>query len=718
MASSKLSLTFRIFKGDQLIREERLAQGVIKVGKVPSAHLRIDDESVSRMHAIVEVTGADVHIIDLGSTRGTFVNGQKINKAKLSSGDSIQLGDSRVELAIAEPVPEAAAVPAARPAPVVVAGTLPVAPAALPPLPVPPPLPMRQPMPAPVAMAMAEPADELGGAKAVEVAAMLGDSVVGVKHCMDPRGGKVTRATWAFAAGGLACLLASAAAFYVSIDTAASNKAALEYHTRVQQRPAYAFRPREVGGLTGGVAFGGLAVGLGLATLALVRARGERRSPFYRIGTAPGVEQPLEGAPSASYALVAPSGDDFVLNYGPGIEGELIADGRSTPLAELAATGRMRPSITTPGAIEIPIPAAARIRARAGQTTFLVSAVARPKAQATAALAAVLEGRTLKYVAGSLATHLALVLLLSQVDIPDAGANVELSNREPPSILSRLNASETAPPEQKEPEQDSGGTEGESLQTTGMQLPEGGAGDPKQQKENGQLQIKKTDDTQKLAREEALERARNAGILGSYALRDSMHGMTSDDFSSGFDTENQWGPLDGAPGAGRGTFGMGVNGTNRGGNCFAPPCGIIGTGPRYTGTIGTGKFAGDGYWAGKGGNGELRKHIAMAPIFSPPTIHNSGIDKAIIKRYIKQREAQISYCYEKELLARPGIAGEVMINFLISPRGDVQSSAGRGFDGKVAGCVANVIQNIAFPMSRDGAPVQVSYPFIFRPAGS
>src|SRR5690349_7616071 len=118
MGTSALALTFRIFKGDHLIREERLAQGVIKVGKVPSAHLRIDDETVSRMHAIVEVTGRDVSIIDLGSTRGTFVNGQKINKARLRTGDSILLGDSRVEVAIADAAPEAAAKPAPLPPPV------------------------------------------------------------------------------------------------------------------------------------------------------------------------------------------------------------------------------------------------------------------------------------------------------------------------------------------------------------------------------------------------------------------------------------------------------------------------------------------------------------------------------------------------------------------------------------------------------------------------
>src|SRR6476659_9133328 len=101
MAGAKVPLSFKIFKGDQLLREERLSLSVIKVGKVPSAHLKLDDETVSRMHAIIEVNGpGDVSIIDLGSTKGTFVNGQKVNKAKLQSGDTIVVGETRIELAI------------------------------------------------------------------------------------------------------------------------------------------------------------------------------------------------------------------------------------------------------------------------------------------------------------------------------------------------------------------------------------------------------------------------------------------------------------------------------------------------------------------------------------------------------------------------------------------------------------------------------------------
>ncbi|MEQ9647447.1 MAG: FHA domain-containing protein, partial [Sandaracinaceae bacterium] len=65
---SKVPLTFSIYKGDELERTETLTQDIIKVGKLPSSHLRIEDDNVSRMHAVIEVTGPDeIFIIDLGS---------------------------------------------------------------------------------------------------------------------------------------------------------------------------------------------------------------------------------------------------------------------------------------------------------------------------------------------------------------------------------------------------------------------------------------------------------------------------------------------------------------------------------------------------------------------------------------------------------------------------------------------------------------------------
>src|SRR5690349_9073544 len=103
MDNVKVPLTFALYKGDQLIRTETLTQDIIKVGKLSSSHLRIDDENVSRMHAVIEITGpGEIYIIDLGSTKGTYVNGSKVNKCKLQNHDEIQLGDTRIVFTIGE----------------------------------------------------------------------------------------------------------------------------------------------------------------------------------------------------------------------------------------------------------------------------------------------------------------------------------------------------------------------------------------------------------------------------------------------------------------------------------------------------------------------------------------------------------------------------------------------------------------------------------------
>ena len=94
-----------------------------------------------------------------------------------------------------------------------------------------------------------------------------------------------------------------------------------------------------------------------------------------------------------------------------------------------------------------------------------------------------------------------------------------------------------------------------------------------------------------------------------------------------------------------------------------------------------------------------------------------GLDKAIIKRYVKRNLAKISYCYESELLANPNLAGAVAVQFLISPSGTVTQANGSGMD-KVASCVAAVVKNIEFPRPTNGGSVQVNYPFNFRAAGA
>jgi pSer/pThr/pTyr-binding forkhead associated (FHA) protein len=71
---------------------------VVKIGKLQSADLRLEDDKVSRMHAVIEVQGDDlsgywVHAIDLGSEAGFYVNDQrrKAIKVRLVSGDRLHI---------------------------------------------------------------------------------------------------------------------------------------------------------------------------------------------------------------------------------------------------------------------------------------------------------------------------------------------------------------------------------------------------------------------------------------------------------------------------------------------------------------------------------------------------------------------------------------------------------------------------------------------------
>jgi hypothetical protein len=90
------------------------------------------------------------------------------------------------------------------------------------------------------------------------------------------------------------------------------------------------------------------------------------------------------------------------------------------------------------------------------------------------------------------------------------------------------------------------------------------------------------------------------------------------------------------------------------------------------------------------------------------------LDKAIIRRYIKRNQQKLLYCYEKQLLAKPAIAGTAVAQFFITPDGKVDPSTATGVDPDVATCVAGVIRDIEFPKPKSGG-VQVSYPFTFRP---
>ncbi len=87
--------------------EERVfpIHGEVSIGRSPSNVIQMLDPSVSRRHAIVYSTGEKTVVEDLGSQNGTFVNGQRVQKAFLTKGDILRVGNSLLRF-VQEEVPQ------------------------------------------------------------------------------------------------------------------------------------------------------------------------------------------------------------------------------------------------------------------------------------------------------------------------------------------------------------------------------------------------------------------------------------------------------------------------------------------------------------------------------------------------------------------------------------------------------------------------------------
>ena len=77
----------------------RLSEVPTIVGRSPEAHLRIDDPWISNLHALFELRGGELWVVDLGSLNGTFVDGARVGEARVGPGTLVHFGqtEARVE---------------------------------------------------------------------------------------------------------------------------------------------------------------------------------------------------------------------------------------------------------------------------------------------------------------------------------------------------------------------------------------------------------------------------------------------------------------------------------------------------------------------------------------------------------------------------------------------------------------------------------------------
>src|SRR4030081_3349586 len=80
----------------------RIAGGVTRVGTSSSNQLRLSDRAVSRVHCELRLRNNVVHIVDAGSTNGTFAEGVRIIQAEMAPGGVFRVGATAIRLEAAD----------------------------------------------------------------------------------------------------------------------------------------------------------------------------------------------------------------------------------------------------------------------------------------------------------------------------------------------------------------------------------------------------------------------------------------------------------------------------------------------------------------------------------------------------------------------------------------------------------------------------------------
>lgn len=76
------------------------------IGRAETAHFCLpEDRYFSRNHCILEIAPPQIFLRDLGSTNGTYVNGQRVESVYLKSGDHIQGGETVLEVEVTVDAP-------------------------------------------------------------------------------------------------------------------------------------------------------------------------------------------------------------------------------------------------------------------------------------------------------------------------------------------------------------------------------------------------------------------------------------------------------------------------------------------------------------------------------------------------------------------------------------------------------------------------------------
>ena len=80
-----------------VIKEVQLTKDRTSLGRRPYNDIVIDNLAVSGEHAVLQMSGNEVHLEDLNSTNGTYVNGKAVKKQLLLNNDTVEIGKYKIK---------------------------------------------------------------------------------------------------------------------------------------------------------------------------------------------------------------------------------------------------------------------------------------------------------------------------------------------------------------------------------------------------------------------------------------------------------------------------------------------------------------------------------------------------------------------------------------------------------------------------------------------
>lgn len=649
-------LTLKVFKGDTLVATKDYERDIIKIGRLSSAHLCLEDEKVSRIHSVIEVAGdGSMSIIDMGSVEGTYVNNKRVNKGLLSFGDEIRVGATTIRLE------NPSAIAAANLA---------------------------------VAAASTDTTTEknpvLGSTTAATGLAQAAAAEAAESSLPTP-----------VAAASAGALDASVAPTQKSPILAAEEPAPA---LRATQAPVDDAAPRVrtvrrskssgPQGVSLRFCWGDQRVG------EFFVAPGIKR--FVTVGSAAGVDFVMGdakfGAPR--FDVLRTDGQSFVVRFTGKMKGELVRKGETQELKAVIESGK---ASHEGDAYTLTLNAEDFFWVDLGGVTMEASFQSVPK-RVVAPL-----GESLDYTALNIflvmffAATAFVITAMNRTGEGDEYAD-ELSGNQariakflikPPEaqknkFLERLNQQKEAK-KSGEMAAKSRGDEGQmgkkdAPKTNNRTAPKG---DPNKKDE---------------------ARALTAKIFGG------GKGGISTVFGSkglGGDLKSAMGNMFGAKAGNSGGFGgLGLRGSGGGGGGTGDTVGIGGIGTKGRGG-GTGSYGtGVGVLGGK-------SSVDVGITSSDPEVMGS-LDKELIRKVIHMNRGQIRYCYESLLNRFPKLGGKVAVKFVITATGSVASSSvaqSTAGNAELETCVAGRVRTWKFPEPKGGGVVVVTYPFIFKQSG-